>query len=102
MAPEAAVSGEQGTIQEQRQRLVARAAAERVALSKKMEPFSTIEGALERLSANKPELLGSSLGLGLGLSALLLALPVGQAPIVRGGIALFRFARSVRTFFKRR
>ena len=43
-----------------------------------------------------------SIGMGLGLSALLLALPGGQAPLVRGGIALYRFAKSVRTLFKRR
>jgi hypothetical protein len=96
------VSGEVGTIQEQRERLVARAAAERAALSKQLEPFSTLEGALERLRGKKQDLPGMAVGLGLGLSALLLALPGGQAPLVRGGLALYRLANSVRTLFKRR
>ena len=91
-----------GTIDEARAQLVARAAAERVALSKQLEPFATLEGTLEQLSSKKSDLLSTSLGMGLGLSALLLALPAGQAPLVRGGIALFRLASSVRTFFKRR
>jgi hypothetical protein len=96
------VSGSAGTIDEARAQLVARAAAERVALSKQLEPFATLEGTLAQMSVKKPELLSTSLGMGLGLSALLLALPVGQAPLLRGGIALFRLASSVRTFFKRR
>lgn len=102
MDPEAAVSGNGESLEVQRARLVARAAAEREALSKQLEPFSTLEGTLERLSVNKREVLGTSLGMGLGLSALLLALPAGQTPIVRGGLALFNLASSVRTFFKRR
>lgn len=102
MDRQAALSGSAGTVQEQRERLVARAAAQRVALSKQLEPFSTLEGTLERLSGKKAELPGMSVGLGLGLSALVLALPAGQAPLLRGGIALFRLANSVRTFFKRR
>ena len=96
------MSGQNGTIREQRERLVARAAAERSALSKQLEPFSTLEGALEHLSGKKQELPGISVGLGLGLSALLMALPAGQAPLLRGGIALFRLASSVRALFKRR
>ena len=105
MAPEASLSeksGKRGTLEEERARLVARAAAEREALSKQLEPFATLEGTLERLSVKKPELLGTSLGMGLGLSALLLALPAGQTPIVRGALALFNLASSVRAFFKRR
>jgi len=102
MAPEAAVSGKGETIQVKRARLVARAAAERVALAKQLEPFATVEGSFERLSGVKAALPGMSVGLGLGLSALLLALPAGQTPLVRGGIALFRLASSVRTLFKRR
>ena len=102
MDPAAAVSDKVETLEMQRQRLVARAAAQRVALSKQLEPFSTLEGTLKRLSGAKAELPGMSVGMGLGLSALLLALPAGQTPLVRGGIALFRLASSVRSFFKRR
>jgi hypothetical protein len=36
------------------------------------------------------------------LSALLLALPVGQSSLVRGGVALFHLASSVKRFFTRR
>lgn len=95
-------TGKAGTLEEQRAMLVARAAAQRVELSRQLEPFSTLEGTVERLSGSKAELPGMSVGLGLGLSALMLALPAGQTPLVRGGIALFRLASSVRTLFKRR
>ena len=96
------MSGKAETIAEKRAKLVARAAAERESLSRQFEPFTTLEGTLEKLSGRKQELPGMSLGVGLGLSALLLAFPGGQAPIVRGGLALIRLASSVRTLFQRR
>jgi hypothetical protein len=105
MDRQAALSGKSGkapTLEEQRDQLVARAAAQRLELSRQLERFATLEGAVERLSGAKAALPGMSVGLGLGLSALLLALPAGQTPLVRGGIALFRLASSVRALFKRR
>lgn len=96
------MSGKPESVAEQRAKLVARAAAEREALARQFEPFTTLEGTLEKLSGKKHDLPGMSVGVGLGLSALLLAFPGGQAPILRGGLALVRLASSVRTLFRRR
>lgn len=96
------MSGKAETVAEKRARLVARAAAERESLSRQLEPFNSLEGTLEQLSGKKHDVPGMSLGVGLGLSALLLAFPGGQAPLLRGGLALIRLASSVRTLFQRR
>jgi len=96
------VSDRRGTLDERRAELVARAAAEREALSRQLALLGTLDGGLARLSSMKSRLPGIAMGAGLGLSALLLALPAGRFPLVRGGVALLHFAGSVRRLFSQR
>ena len=92
-----AVSGPDDRLAE----LVQQAAADRAALSKQLEPVAKLERGLERLRAWKLDVPAVGVGTGLALSALLLALPAGRSPIVRGGIALVQLATSVKRLFSR-
>lgn len=85
-----------------RAELVARAALDRAAIAKQLEFVRSIEGGLERLGQTKPELPALAVSAGLGLSALLLALPSGQGKILKAGLSLFRLAGSVRKLFSAR
>jgi len=90
------VSAPRGTLEARRAALVARAASEREALARQLAPLRTLDSGLERLRVMKPQLPAIVIGTGLGLSALLLALPAGRSPLIRGGIAMLQLAGSVR------
>lgn len=96
MDPGAVVSAPAGTPAGRRALLVARAASEREALARHLAPLGALDSGLERLRTLKPQLPAIAVGAGLGLSALLLVLPAGRAPLVRGGIALLHLAGSVK------
>jgi hypothetical protein len=96
------VSTVRPTFEERRADLVARAAAERAEISRLVAPLAVFDDGLARLGALRSKLPGVAVGAGLGLSALLLALPVGRFPVVRGGVALLQLAGSVRRLFDRR
>lgn len=81
---------------------MARAATEREAVGRQLAPLITLDRWLERLGHVKEHLAGLAIGSGLGLSALLLALPVGRLPLVRGAIAALNLAGSVRKLFSNR
>ena len=100
MDPEAALSAQPG-IAERRAALVARAATERENVARQLAPIGTLDRWLERLESVKDHLPGLSMGTGLGLSALLLALPIGKLKVVRGGIAAFNLFGSLRKLFSR-
>jgi len=96
------VSSGGGTFAARRVELVARAAAEREALARQLAPIAALDSGLERVRIVKSELAAAAMGAGLGLSALLMMLPVGRTPLVRGGIAMLHLAGSVRRLFSRR
>jgi len=98
---EAFVRAAQESLDARRAELVARAAAEREALAGMLAPLGTLDRGLERLETWKLDLPTTALGTGLALSALLLALPAGRSPVVRGGIALIQLATSVKRLFTR-
>jgi hypothetical protein len=100
--PRALVSAPRETYEARRAMLMARATAEREALAREFAPLGALDSGLERLRALKAQLPAIAMGTGLGLSALLLALPAGRTPLVRGGIALLHLAGSVRRLFSRR
>ena len=78
-----------------RAELVARAAAERETLSRRFAPLGKLESGLQRLPRSGPQPTIVA-GIGLGLTALLIALPIGKLPLVRSGIAILHLAGSVR------
>ena len=82
-----------------RAELVARAEADRERLRQRLEPVLKLDRAFERLRDWKLDVPAAGLGTGLALSALMLALPAGRSPIVRGGIALVQLAASVKRLF---
>ena len=102
MDPGTVVSAQRGTHEARLTALVARAATEREALVHQLAPLAALDSNLESLRVMKSQLPAIAMGAGLGLSALLLALPAGLTPLVRGGIALFHLAGSVRRLFSRR
>lgn len=81
--------------------LVARAAADRQKLAHLLDPVTKLDRALDKVRAWKLDGAAAAVGGGLALSAMLLALPAGRSPIVRGGIALLQLASSVRRLFAR-
>jgi len=97
----AIVSGASETYEERLALLVARAAAERDAIGRQFEPIRKIDAGLAWLVRTKTQLPTIALGAGLGLSALMLALPTGRSSLLRGGIALFQLAGSVKRLFSR-
>jgi hypothetical protein len=82
-----------------RAELVARAAADREAFGKYVDVFQSIETGIAQFGTVRAELPSAAVGAGLGLSALMLALPSGHASVLKAGIALFKFAGSVRRMF---
>ena len=102
MDPEAVVSGARETFEARRAALVARADAEREALARQLAPLGSLDSGLERLRQLKPQLPSIVVSAGLGLTAMLLALPAGRLPLVRGGIAALHLAGSVRRLLSRR
>jgi hypothetical protein len=96
MDPGEILSAEHVTFAERRAVLVAHAAAEREALAGRLAPLGNLDGSLGKLRAMRFQLPSLALGTGLGLSALLLALPTGRIPLVRGGIAVLHLAGSIR------
>ena len=101
MDPGAVVSGADDSYEVRLARLVGRAQAERDALGAQFEPIRRIDTGLEWLARKRTQLPTVALGAGLGLSALLLALPSGRSSILRGGIALFQLAGSVKQLIAR-
>jgi hypothetical protein len=102
MDPGATLSAPHATFEARRDELVARAAREREALAHRFAPLGHVDGGLDRLRAMRSQLPTLGVGAGLGLTALLLALPTGRIPLVRGGIAILHLAGSVRRLFARR
>jgi hypothetical protein len=100
--PGALVSTPDETFEARRAVLVARAAAEREALARQFAAPMSLGDGLGWLRGMKPRLPTIALGAGLGISALLLALPVGRFPLVRGGVAVLSLAGSVRRLLSRR
>jgi hypothetical protein len=99
--PGEAVSREPSARDEQLARLIARSAAERREIGEQFEPIRRVDTGLEWLAGQKTQLPTIALGAGLGLSALMLALGGGRSSVVRGGIALFRLAGSVKRLVSR-
>src|SRR5262245_40387912 len=79
--------------------LVARAAADRARLAQQLDPVTRVDRAFDELREWKQGWPAAAMGGGRALSAMLLTLPAGRSPIVRGGIALFQLASSVRRLF---
>lgn len=102
MDPEAVMSAGAETLESRRTALVARAATEREAMAQRLAPLGALDRGLEKLRLVKSQLPAVSVGVGLGLSALLLALPMGVSRVVRGGIAAFQLAGSVKKLLSRR
>jgi transposase len=96
------VSAAHETFAARRATLVAQASAERETLARKLAPLAALDRAIEKLHTWKSQLPMIASGAGLALSALLLALPTGRFPLVRGGVALLNLAGSVRSLFSRR
>jgi hypothetical protein len=96
------VSAARETFAARRAVLQERAAAERAALARQLAPIAALDSGLERVRIVKSELAAAAMGAGLGLSALLMMLPVGRTPLVRGGIAMLHLAGSVRRLCSRR
>ncbi|HET9952309.1 MAG TPA: hypothetical protein VFS09_11005 [Candidatus Eisenbacteria bacterium] len=95
------MSGARDLYEERLALLVARAAAERAALGKQLEPIRKIDTGLAWLAEKKTQLPTIALGAGLGLSALMLVLPAGRSSLLRGGLALFQLAGSVKQLLSR-
>jgi len=87
-------------LEARRAALIAKAAADRAALGRQLEPLTNVPNSLGRFLALKSQLPGKALSAGLGISALLLALP--RLPLVRTGLALIQLASSVRRLLSRR
>lgn len=101
MDPGALVSAAREALEARREELVARSAAQRAALAEQLAPLATLDRGLEKLRGLKLGMPTAAIGTGLALSALLLALPAGRSPVVRGGVALIQLAASVRRLFAR-
>ena len=101
MDPGAFVSRWQASLDARRAELVARAAEDRARLAEQLAPVASLDRGLEKLRGMKDSLPGAAIGTGLALSALLLALPAGRSPILRGGIAVLQLAASVKRLFTR-
>ena len=102
MDPGAVVSAAQDRFDAARAELVARAAADRARLAGQLAPVAVVDRGLEKLRSMAGSLPGSAIGTGLALSALLLTLPAGRSPLVRGGVAVIQLAASVKRLLSRR
>lgn len=102
MDPGEALSAERRMLEARRAELVARAAVEREALARRFAPLGKLERGFERMGGMSPQLPTFAVGGALGLTALLLALPTGRVPLVRGGIAILHLAGSVQKLLSRR
>jgi hypothetical protein len=96
------VSAARETIDQRRARLVSRAAAERESIARHLAPLGTLSDGLDRLRGINHRLPTVAVGVGLGLTALLLVLPGGPASLLRRGVALYHLAGSVGRLFSRR
>ena len=101
MDPGALLSSVQRDLEARRAELVARASADRSAVARHLEPLAKIERGLEKLRDMKLALPATAIGTGLALSAMMLALPAGRSPLVRGGIAVVQLAASLKRLFTR-
>ena len=101
MDPGAVLKTVQQDLEDRRAELVARSAADRAELAQQLEPLLKLERGLEKLRDMKLELPTTAIGTGLAMSALMLALPAGRSPLVRGGIAVIQLAASVKRLFTR-
>jgi hypothetical protein len=90
------VTAHEATFEARRDELVARAAREREAVAQRLAPLGNLGGGFDRFRAMRSQLATLGVGAGLGLTALLLALPTGRIPLIRGGIALLHLAGYVR------
>jgi hypothetical protein len=99
--PGAVLKTVQQDLEDRRAELVARSAADRAELAQQLEPLLKLERGLEKLRDMKLELPTTAIGTGLAMSALMLALPAGRSPLVRGGIAVIQLAASVKRLFTR-
>ena len=102
MDPGTVVSAHGETLEARRAALVVRAAAEREAMARRLAPLGAMDTGLEKLRTIKSQFPAISLGAGLGLSALLLVLPAGRSRLIRGGIAMFHLAGSVKRLLSSR
>jgi hypothetical protein len=96
------VNAARARLEAHRAELVARADADRRGLSAQLAGLGALEDGVGQFGLVKPQLPGLAMGASLGLSALLLALPPGQATVLRAGFAVFRLANSVRKLFTHR
>jgi hypothetical protein len=71
-------------------------------VARQLAPLGSLDRGLEKLRLLEPHLPAIATGAGLGLSALLLALPAGRSRLIRGGIALFHIAGSVKRLISHR
>ena len=101
MDPGAVLKTVQQDLEDRRAELVARAAADRAGLTQQLEPLLRLERGLEKLRDLKLQLPTTAIGTGLALSAMMLALPAGRSPLLRGGIAVIQLAASVKRLFTR-
>jgi hypothetical protein len=99
--PRAVLKTVQQDLEDRRAELVARAAADRAGLTQQLEPLLKLERGLEKLRDLTLGLPTTAIGTGLALSAMMLALPAGRSPLVRGGIAVIQLAASVKRLFTR-
>lgn len=90
------------TFEQRRARLVSRAAAEREGIARQLAPLGTLSDGLDRLRGVHHRLPTVAVGVGLGLTAMLLVLPGGPASLLRRGVALYNLAGSVGRLFARR
>ena len=89
-------------VEARRAALSARADTQREDLAQQFAPIAALDAGIDRLRVVSAGLAPIVVGAGLGLSALVMALPVGGTPAVRGGVALLHLAGSVRRLFLRR
>lgn len=95
------MSAKSDALEARRAELVARAAADRQVIVRQLAPLRRLDSGLAELAAWRHRLPGLAVGAGIGVSALLLALPRGRTPLLRGGLALVHLAGSVRKLFSR-
>jgi hypothetical protein len=86
-------------LRERRERLAARAAAERDVIGRQLDGWqrslSGVDKAMAVFHTVKQHVPLLGVGLGMGVSALLVARP-GLSRVVQGGAAVWRLGRSVR------
>lgn len=96
------MSAERDESEARRAALVARAAGDRDSIVRQLAPLRSLDRGLTDLAGKGGHLPKLIVGAGLGLSAMVLALPSGGMQWFRSGVALLHLAGSVRRLFSRR